>query len=159
MTWSAATSISGRFLKDPADTPATGKKIGESGELVFEHLPAGDYKISVMGRGSGEMTVSVPNQSRIEFAPVEPDAMVVTVDDPNGELAKAGFQSGDLIIGLEGAEFENMVQMQTLLAAAMASDAAALMILRGGRELEVKFDLKKLRGSRKMGGDIEPTTR
>ena len=105
------------------------------------------------------MTVSVPNQSKIEFAPVEPDAMVVTVDDPDGDLAKGGLQSGDLIIGIEGAEFENMVQMQTLFAAAMASDEATLLILRGGRELELKFDLKKLRGSQKMGGNIEPTTR
>lgn len=133
-------------------------KVGESGEIVFEHLPAGDYKLSDMGR-SGEMTVSVPGQSKIEYAPVQPNAMEVRVDNPDGGLAKAGFQSGDLIIGLEGAEFESMVQMRTLLMAAMAKDEATLTVLRGRQELELKLDMKGFQDPRGMGGDIEPTTR
>lgn len=40
----------------------------ENGQAHFEHLPAGEYKISALAAGfSGEMVVEVPRQSVITF--------------------------------------------------------------------------------------------
>ena len=74
-------------------------------------------------------------------------------------MAKAGFRTGDLIIGIEGAEFDGMVQMQTLFAATIAKKEASLTVLRGGRHVELKLDMKKFQDPDGLGGEIEPTIR
>ena len=84
------------------------------------------------------------------------------VTDPEGELAKAGLADGDLVVAVNGKEFEGAMQMQVMLAGTMAKDEdARLTILRGGRTLEVSVNLKKvmLGGGSKAGGSVRPAVR
>jgi len=136
------------------------KTAGDSGRVVFERVPAGTYRLNVWGAGQtpGQMTVRVPEESVIRWEPENVNCLEVTITDPSGYLATAGFLDGDRIIGLDGTEFESMAQMQTLLATVMGKEEARLLVLRGGGTLEIVIDPRKMM-SGDFGGDMDPSVR
>ncbi|MCH7708151.1 MAG: hypothetical protein IH884_06660 [Myxococcales bacterium] len=88
---------------------------------MFERLPAGKYKLSMsdeMGLG-GEMKVVVDGDLTVIFDPKELNALLVSITDDASYLATVGLRDGDLIIGINGKEFKNMMQMQVSFMGAM----------------------------------------
>jgi hypothetical protein len=138
------------------------KNVGAEGKLTFENLPEGKYKIQKWGgTDAGTMEVSVPGQTFVAFQAKAVNALRVTVTDPGGVLGQAGLRTGDLIIGMDGMEFQNLTHMQMLLYASMGKEKAKLNLLRDGRTLEIEVEPKKLfnPSSADMGGDVEEVSR
>ncbi|MHC4598839.1 MAG: carboxypeptidase-like regulatory domain-containing protein [Planctomycetota bacterium] len=159
--------------KAPAGTSVQLRRAGESmehsdhkqtdkeGRATFKKLSAGEYKITVWGAGvQGTMDVTLPGPPVVTFEPKPINALQVTIDDPEGYLAKAGFQTGDLVIGIDGQEFKDVQQMQLLFMGAMSKESVKMTVERGGSTFELKLDPKKLFGNEgNMGGDFEPASR
>lgn len=147
--------------------PADGKRgrwtiyrsLGEDGKLAFQYLPAGEYDVTMTGgMKSGKMQISVPGPAVVTFEAKEFNALRVKVTSLDGYLARAGFQDGDLAVGIDGEAFENMIQMQTLLMSRLSAESAVMNVLRGGRRVEVEFQPKKFMEQEKLGGEFEPDT-
>ena len=68
-------------------------------------------------------------------------------------------QNGDLIVGIDGVEFENAAHIRKLLASAMVKNQTTLLVHRGNGELEITFDPRTLRNPREAGGWYEYTSR
>ncbi len=133
----------------------------ESGTLVFETLGAGEYKLTSWGGpNGGQMTVRVPETLEVTFEPEEINALEVKITSAEGKLAQAGLEDGDLVVGIDGTEFESMLQMQTLFVTAMSKGSeSTLMVDRGGRRLEVKLNVQAMQDPNGIGGNMEPASR
>jgi hypothetical protein len=132
----------------------------EDGRIVFHGLPGGTWIL----RGSeseGAMTVTLPGPAEVEFAPVEANAYEVKIRDPEGALARAGLRDGDLVVGVNGEEFEGGRKMRAKLMLARSEEGPSrLLVLRGGARIEVEIDLNALRDAPDGGGGrLEPVTR
>ncbi|MBI4605664.1 MAG: carboxypeptidase regulatory-like domain-containing protein [Planctomycetes bacterium] len=132
-----------------------GVRPGEDGKLTFERLPSGTYELSTRSGGrSGAMRVEVPGQPVVRFEPRPHDAYRVIVRDPGGYLARAGFETGDVIVGIDGVPFESEAQMSTLMDSAAARGEVKARVVRAGRELEIRFDARMRHEHEKLGGTL-----
>jgi len=134
----------------------------KDGRVVFENLPAGEYRISASGGGvRGKMTVTLPGPATVRFvAEATYPAYLVRITNPEGRFAQAGLKSGDYIIGVNGQDFADTKQMAALMSAAQKMKSSALNVLRGSSRLVVELDLTATGlGNAAAGGRIYPTTR
>ena len=139
-------------------------ELPEGGRLVIPRLPAGGYRLHVNGgKKPGQMPIRIPEQSEVAFAPVAPNAIRVMVQEADGYLASTGLKTGDDIIGIEGARATSVQQMGMLFMAAMAKETVNLRIARGGTELDLPVDPKRMfRGlmdQEPLGGWLRPVVR
>jgi hypothetical protein len=130
-----------------------------SGVATFEGVPAGTYRLRSRG-ASAPMTIQVPPTSHV-FEAKEVNALAVSIQDPQGLLGAAGFQTGDLIYGANGTEFANMVQVQTRFMD-LSSGAVNWMVDRGGSTMTLRAgpwegDMGTL--APRLGGSFEPASR
>ena len=134
--------------------------IGEDGEVRYSELRAGTYRVMVYGVGGGPelMSVEVRRDTKVEFQAQSINALEVRISDRNGHLATAGLQDGDLIIGIEGQEFENMQQMQIAFVSVMAKESVKLSVERAGRTFQASIDPRKFQDNT-AGGNVEPASR
>jgi len=133
-------------------------EVGEDGALRIGPLPAGKYKVEQFGRDGGEMHFTLPGPAEIPFKAAQQNALLVTVTDAEGGLAKAGFLSGDIIIGIDGVEFSGRTQMQFAFMGAMGKPEVKMNVIRSGGTIELTVKPKQMmRGDR--GGSLEPTAR
>lgn len=135
-----------------------------SGKVVFERLPAGSYTLTSFGEGGplgpAIMTVSVPGATEVKFTPELVNAIRVSITDPNGYLAQAGFEDGDLIVGVDGAEFVSSEQMMLAFMASLARPEVKMAVQRGSQRFDIAVDgVKLMKGPHGMGGDFEPASR
>lgn len=139
------------------------QRIGKDGKAEFTRLTPGEYRIQMYGTGRlEEMRVTIPGDREVRFAPKPLNALAVTVDDPAGYLAKVGFQSGDIIVGMEGKEFQNLMEVQAIFFGVQGTEDVQLKVLRGGQEVTVTFQPKKAMaadGSRALGGGFDAVSR
>jgi type II secretory pathway component PulC len=105
------------------------------------------------------MHVVVPRDREIRWDPKPINALAVSVDDPEGYLARAGFRTGDLVVGINGTAFTDMLQMQGVFMSAMGKEEARLTVLRGGAELELTINPQKIMKQDNLGGEFEPSSR
>jgi hypothetical protein len=137
---------------------ATSGTLDDQGRATFELLPEGRYKIS--REAAGEMVISIPGPGLVVFKGQVQNAILIKVTDAAGTIAKAGFMDGDLVIGIGGQEFSNMLQMQMLFAGAATKERSTLILLRGGRRMELTVDLRGLmQGGGNRGGSFDTTSR
>jgi hypothetical protein len=132
------------------------KPFGKDKRVVFERLPAGEYLLS--GIPLGQMKVRVPARGPVRFEPRPVNALRVEVTDAKGALARAGFRTGDLIVGIEGKPFKDQLGMRTRMLRLAAKGQVDVMVERTGRRFVIRFDLGRfLRGDK--GGRVHPTSR
>jgi hypothetical protein len=128
--------------------------------LEFEDIPEGECLFRCNAAGDlWQMSVSVSGPTTLRFEPRRVNALRVRVDEPSAELARLGYRTGDLVIGVDGEEFRTNRHMDFLLDGARAKDEVWLMILRGPESLELPYDPKLGRGGDRLGGRLEEATR
>ncbi|MBN2492229.1 MAG: carboxypeptidase regulatory-like domain-containing protein [Planctomycetes bacterium] len=142
--------------KDTARWFVLSEQADPEGRLVFRHVPAGNYALGAMP--TEQMSIRVPAGGVIHFAPEPVNAMLVLIHSPDGLLARAGFQAGDVVIGVDGKRFENLGQLIGLLTeGTRRRDPAKLMVVRNGQELTIPFHLRDMDNHAKAGGRMEPS--
>lgn len=134
--------------------------VDESGRAVFRKIAAGAYTLTDdSDMMSGMMRVRIPDQLDVLFEPTPVNALRVTITDPDGGLAKAGFLDGDIVIGVDGKEFGSMMELQMRLMASMTQESTRLLLSRNGATVEVEADLRGMSDPSSMGGRMSPRSR
>jgi hypothetical protein len=87
------------------------------------------------------------------------NALRVEVEDPAGDLASAGLRDGDLIVGVDGQEFEDTSRMRALMTLARKKPEAALAVIRGATRLEVAADVSRIWPGGGEGGRLRTVSR
>jgi hypothetical protein len=143
------------------DNGGSNGQLDAQGRATFNGLPAGDYVAQVWGDGvSGEMKVRVPSGGVVRFQARVNDCLEVWVNGDKGKLAKAGFQNGDKVIAIAGTALRNVKDdLEAIVAANAARDAVGFTVLRGGKTVELSFDVKAMLTPEISGGGFNPTTR
>ncbi|MCU0725634.1 MAG: PDZ domain-containing protein [Planctomycetes bacterium] len=134
---------------------------GPDGQVTFRGLPAGRYQLWGW-RGDGEnssMDITLPGATTVRFDPRAQNALRVTVADPEGLLARSGFETGDLVIGIDGQEFEGGSHMFSLLQAAVSKKTAKFTVLRGNGSVTLDVSAGEVRTTGNWGGSLDPATR
>ncbi|MEM7263581.1 MAG: hypothetical protein AAF488_16455, partial [Planctomycetota bacterium] len=99
-----------------------------SKEVVASNLPAGRYRLRAMGMRSDQMTVDLRRDTRVQFEADVVNALRVSIRDSTGELAKAGFQDGDLIVAIGGQPFKSSTDVQMAMVGMMARPEVSVTI-------------------------------
>ena len=136
-------------------------QLKKDGTATFEGLRVGEYRVQVRGGGkNGQMIVSVPAQAEVVFEPQVINAMEIYIQSDSGYYAEIGLENGDLIIGLDGVEFEDQKHMRELLANTRKSEEqGTLLVWRGSSTVSVTFDPKKFWDHQKAGGSFNHVSR
>jgi len=95
----------------------------------------------------------------VRWAPAEVRAIRVSVTDPQGWYAQAGFQDGDLVVGIDGDDFRNKRHLYALWAGVWAKDRTVFHVLRDGRRLDLELDGQEFEKHYREGGHMEFTAR
>ncbi len=161
--WSEATEGATLHLqsKDAADLPfGFGNTAFDSNQVITWHdLPAGEYTLQHYAGESQVMDVSVPC-GELEFVPKIVNAMRVSISDPEGDLAKVGFQEGDVIIGADGKEFQTQADLTNLGQRLISKGSnVEVMVLRGNNHLTINVTGDSIDNWQSMGGQMSPTSR
>src|SRR5262249_11548985 len=103
------------------------REIDDSGTVVYENLPAGEYLLSSYGGGlPGVMHLHVPAQTNVTFQSEPQNALLVTVTDPADALATTAFQDGDLIVATHASDVSNILHLPTAAMHAMTELKSAV---------------------------------
>lgn len=130
------------------------------GIAAFKSLAAGDYVAQLHGSdGMQMMNLRLPVSGVVRFEPMVVNAMRVLIDARDGKLAELGFEEGDLLVGVDGVEFESSQQLQMAVMQAIGKKEATFTVQRGRRSVELKIDPRGLMDPRKLGGRFEPASR
>jgi len=149
----------GMMLQDPKTKEGWHEQLDADGRVTFEAMPAGDYVLQSFGGAFEMMRVRVPTAGVVRFEPMVINAARVTIEKRDGTLANAGFEDGDLIVGIDGQEFESSMQMQGLLMQSLGKAKVVFAVERGSRRLTIEVNPREMLDGNKHGGSIEPTGR
>jgi len=134
------------------------RDVDASGVASWSRLREGIYELAILGGVGSSMLVTVPSQGEVTFQARAVTALRVTVTDPEGGLAKAGFATGDLVVAIEGQEFQTEAEAQAALIKAMVSETVTFKVQRRGATLELKIPSSAARGQ-SFGGTLRPADR
>lgn len=135
--------------------------IKDDGTVEVGPLPFGEYSLTG-GMGGQSMKVNVRGDTRVTWEPESPNAIRVTISDPNGLFASMGFRDGDVIISIDGVslgegEEGSLMAFQRIF---MSKRKATATVLRGSGQTEVEMNLSRMRRARSNpGGDFQPFRR
>jgi len=129
------------------------------GVARFVDIPAGDYTLSSWSGRRRQMEIRVPCKT-IEFVPVVLNALLFELEDETGDLGRLGFRNGDLVIGIDGEEFDGEPSM-SLFGPLYAAKSAkvSFLIERGGDRLEIEVTGADIGDWQSLGGRLKPTSR
>ncbi len=128
------------------------------GYVQFKDIPAGDYALIMYGSGTKRMEITVPTGD-VEFTPMEVNALLVNISDEEGDLVKLGFRQDDLVIGIDGEEFEGEPGSQWGELFSSNSARRTYLVLRGSERLEIEVVGADVGDWGTLGGRLVPTTR
>lgn len=134
------------------------QEIPPSGEVHYPTLPAGDYQLQVFGGPMEVMSITLPRDSVVDFVPTLVNALEITITDSSHPLVAQGFQSGDLIIAIDGKTFEGTLALQQAVVAVMTRESVPVTVVRGNSEITLNLDARSLARSPR-GARVNPTTR
>jgi len=135
-------------------------ELDDDGLAVFAEMPAGDYALtSGGGVGSLRMLVTIPSDELV-FVPLAVNCLRVVITDNTGDYAKLGLLTGDLIIGVDGVEFDG-TPAQSIFGELYRSKSASLRLLveRGGERLELTARGRDVGDWNDSGGKLIPAQR
>jgi len=119
-------------------------EVGDDGRATFERLPAGEYWVALGGQRVRSMRASLPGPEVVTFRVDAPDALAVTVEDPEGVLGRAGFRTGDVVVGVNGVSFRGSEDPGSSLGSALTSEREIVFrVLRGEALREIAVDLER----------------
>ncbi|MBP9892116.1 MAG: hypothetical protein KBG84_09425 [Planctomycetes bacterium] len=130
----------------------------EKGCAEFGPLVSGRYNITNYSDGT-VMVVNVPEQLDVQWEATKINAWRVDMKDIKGYAGQQGFANGDLIVSVDGTEFENMGHMWMLLQNAEDKQNIKFGVQRGAGRLEVTADYNKLFNPDQAGCNLTPTAR
>ncbi len=138
----------------------TSRKTSASGAVSFPHLPAGLFLVRVTLEGeTREMIVRMPAEGEVTFVPTTIDGLAVTVDDRTGLLAVAGFESGDVIVAIDGTAIDTLGRADALLFAGRGHQRMEVEVARGRGRVTLVVDPARLELPGYRGGWWEPVLR
>ena len=103
------------------------------------------------------MTVHIPSGGPVVFDPPPVNAIRVYVSDPEGPLANAGFQDGDVVRKINGQKFEGEEQLALLGVFLQGAESVTIIVERAGEDVEMVVDPRGLFDG-DPGGRFEPTS-
>lgn len=130
----------------------------DQGAAEFGPLAPGRYNITNYNDGT-VMVVNVPEQLDVQWEATRINAWRVDMKDAEGYAGKQGFAHGDLIVSVNGTEFENMGQMWMLLQNAEDKQNIKFGVQRGAARLEFSADYMKLFDPNQAGCNLTPTAK
>ncbi|MFN0060535.1 MAG: hypothetical protein ACKVX7_18925 [Planctomycetota bacterium] len=115
------------------------------GLLTLTGVPAGHYALHIWRGKQQRMEIDVRGDTTVIYAPEDlQPVMRVSVDDPAGRLARAGFVDRDKIVGIAGVKFYDHMQMVALLSAHIDEEAVEFQLERDGTPTTITVSLKAL---------------
>jgi hypothetical protein len=129
----------------PADTNRGGdvrREFVPGTPVEFEHVPAGRYRAVVWDSGA-DVEFEVPGQLHVRLEARERahiDAIKLTITDARGALARAGFRTGDLLIGVNDVMFTSRNEVAAIGFLLDGKRAVNWHVLRDGAALELASD-------------------
>lgn len=134
--------------------------LGDDLTARWEDVPVGDYVFAGMiGGERREMRLAVTDAGTYTFAPGVLDGLEITIDDPGGMLARAGFRTGDVIARIDGATFDTTWKARTLISGTRRKESIEFGVVRGGTEIAVTASPDVLSTFLDVGGHWEAVTR
>jgi len=131
----------------------------EGSSKVVEGLVAGEYTLTAWGGNlppSAVMRVTVPC-APIVYDPPPVNALAVTITDPAGKLAEAGFIDGDVIRKINGQAFEGGEQLAMLGTFLRSASELTFTVDRDGLEVDIVISPQEMM-SGNPGGRFMPTS-
>ncbi len=133
----------------------TKQAVVENGRATFESLPAGSYLLmQQQGMDLQIQRVTVPAAGPVTLTPQPVNAMRIIVREPDGVYARAGFRDGDLVVAVDGEEFEGAAGLARVFLRGGARKESVFTVLRGGRRIDVHASFKELQSAE--DGTMEP---
>jgi hypothetical protein len=135
-------------------------QLDEDSLALFEEMPAGHYMLTTGGGVSTlYMRVTIPSDE-LEFAPIAVDCLRVVIEDDTGDYAKIGLRTGDLIVGVDGVEFDG-TPSRSIFSELYRSKSASLILLveRGGERIELSVRGSDVGDGSHRGGELVPDQR
>ncbi|MCA8962919.1 MAG: hypothetical protein KDC38_20490, partial [Planctomycetes bacterium] len=129
---------------------STSHEGGKDKPLIVPAIPAGDYLVMAMSPELLLMKLEVRGDTDVEFAGVPIDSIRVRTS-PGSPLSEMGFENRDLIIGINGIEFENGGQLQLAFMGAMSRDNVKLTVLRNGEKHVIEIDGRAMQSAGSEG--------
>jgi hypothetical protein len=150
-------NLSLRAVGDASDfTSYHRTEFDADGVALFEEIPAGDYVLSGSFAGGSTMEIRVPTGD-VTYEPKPVNALRVTIRDEAGDLHRIGLRTGDLVIGRDGREFEDMKDLQGLQVLMQSKSAEfELMVQRGSQVLTFPVKGSDIGDWQTFGGDLDP---
>ncbi len=142
--------------------PEDGERVRRFGEpdadhiVTFHDVPPGRYE--VRGSGNELMFVDAPAEGRLRFTPAPINVLRVTVSDPTGPLARAGLQTGDLVVAIDGREFQDAQQL-AWIRQSLKDHEVTLTVERAGELFEVVLARDFMDGRSEAGGRFLDSSR
>jgi hypothetical protein len=141
------------YIRQQGGYTSASKKV-KDGRAVFEKLAAGDYTIHAQGK---QMVVKIPGQTEVRLEGQAMNAYRVSITDPKGNMAQAGLQDGDVIIGIDDTEFEDTSQMWAAVTLAKSKKSVTLTLIRGNARHRMSVDFGKIYQHPQAGGSLQYT--
>jgi len=122
------------------------------GEVVFVDVPSGLHRLT--GPDRALMRIELPQRDPVAFRAMEIDALRVVITEPGGALVHEGLAHGDLVVGIDGAEFSSREQLGWIRGRLdqQKVDRVTLTVERAGKRFEVLLALVLLNDAREAGG-------
>ncbi|MCU0724328.1 MAG: PDZ domain-containing protein [Planctomycetes bacterium] len=139
--------VPGRGAGDLTLRPAAGGECASwsdcdqgEGTCRFAGLPAGRYILELADgrKEDGRMEVEVPARGVVRFEAERCDALRVAELEAEGLLGRAGLRAGDLVLAVDGEEFDNVARGRALVELAATRETAELRLLRDSAPLTIR---------------------
>ncbi|MBR3884032.1 MAG: Do family serine endopeptidase [Bacteroidaceae bacterium] len=120
-------------------------------KIVSDLKEFGVVQRAVLGIRGGTVTSELAEEKSLGTV----DGVYVSEVIADGAAQSAGFEEGDVIIGLDGKPVKTMAEMQELLAKHLPGDVVKVKILRDKKERELEVVLKNVQGDTKVVKNVE----
>lgn len=128
-------------------------------EATFEWLPAGEYIVSHEGLNPSVMLVHVSSTATVTYHADPFNSLQVVITSRDGALAGLGLLDEDLVVAINGRDFEDLMEMGQAYGLVQPGQASTYNVRRNGQLLNIEMKDDVLRAPRQWGGMLRPVFR